>query len=88
MSEEILSKQDIEELKASIEARLDELGARMNTIEVELDQPKSKDLGEQAIDLEDDEVLERLGSAAEREVEALRQALNRVSDGSFGICAR
>ena len=73
--------------KHKIRRRLEELGVRMNAIETELDKPKSKDLGEQAIDLEDDEVLESLGIAAQREVSELREALKRLADGSYGICA-
>ncbi len=73
--------------RAKILARLDELGDRMQDIEKELDKPKSKDLGEQAIDLEDDEVLETLGVSAQREVRELREALKRITAGTYGICA-
>ena len=73
--------------KTKILARLEELGHRMQDIETELDKPKSKDLGEQAIDLEDDEVLETLGTSAQREVYELRKALDRIADGTYGICA-
>lgn len=76
-----------EHFRQVILKRLDELGGRMSAIESELDQPKSKDLGEQAIDLEDDEVLETLGNAAQREVHELRAALKRLNAGTYGICA-
>lgn len=78
---------DIERFRSIIEERLRELRARMQTIETELDQPKPKDLEEQAIDLEDDEVMERLGLSAQREVREMQEALGRMSNGSFGICA-
>ena len=58
----------------------------MSEVEAELDIPKSKDLSEQAIDLEDDEMLETLGRSAEREVRALKLALERIDDGTYGIC--
>jgi RNA polymerase-binding transcription factor DksA len=74
-------------LRHIIEDRLAQLGARMQDIETELDKPKSKDLGDQAIDLEDDEVLETLGIAASQEVRELRSALDRMAAGTFGICA-
>lgn len=67
--------------------RLDELGVRMSGIETELDLPKPRDLNDQAIDLEDDEVLETLGLAAQQETRELRAALKRCDDGGFGICA-
>ena len=58
--------------ESQIRDRLKELGVRLNEIETELDQPKSRDLGEQAIDLEDDEVLESIGIAGQKEIALLR----------------
>lgn len=75
------------DFRAIIRKRLKDLGERMQDIETELDTPKSKDLGEQAIDLEDDEVLETLGLSAEREADALYRALRRLEGGTFGLCA-
>ena len=69
-----------------IDARLSELRTRMSEIESELDHPLSKDLGEQAVDLEDDEVLEGVGLAAQREAALLQQARARIADGTYGIC--
>ena len=74
------------EFKDLITARLKELGVRMHDIEQELVQPKSKDLGEQAVDLEDDEVLESIGLVAQKEVALLQGALARIEDGTYGIC--
>ena len=79
--------QDTSEFKKIILARLKELSERMQEIESELDKPKSKDLGEQAIDLEDDEVLETLGHSAQDEERELRLALARSDAGTYGICA-
>ncbi|MGB7244117.1 MAG: TraR/DksA C4-type zinc finger protein [Sulfitobacter sp.] len=69
-----------------ISARLQELGARIHEIDHELGEPKSADLDEQAIDLEDDEVLEGLGTAAQKEISLLKLALDRIKDGNFGVC--
>ncbi|MEM8800954.1 MAG: TraR/DksA family transcriptional regulator [Pseudomonadota bacterium] len=77
----------VDHFRQKILQRLDELGVRMGEIETELDQPKPRDLSDQAIDLEDDEVLETLGFAAQQETRMLRAALKRCDDGSFGICA-
>ena len=68
--------------------RLKELGARIHEIDDELGEPKSADLNEQAIDLEDDEVLEGLGAVAQKEVSLLQLALGRIADGSYGICQK
>ncbi len=77
---------DLEEYAGLISQRLSELGARMQEIDHELGLAKDSDLEEQAIDLEDDEVLEGLGIAAQQEVASLRQAQIRIQKGTYGIC--
>ncbi len=74
--------------KAQIEARIAELTAQVQKISDDLDQPLTADLEDQAIDLEDDEVLERLGQANQQELRLLNDALKRIDDGSYGICAK
>lgn len=69
-----------------ITTRLAELGVRMHEIEEELSHPMPADLEDQAIDLEDDEVLSSLGVAAEKEIQLLRGALKRIADKTYGIC--
>lgn len=73
--------------KDRLVARLAELDARLHKIETRLDQPGSKDWEDQAIEREDDEVLEDLGNAGLKEMELIRAALERIEDGSYGICA-
>lgn len=79
---------DLTHYATKIKARLEELGARVHDIEHELDQPKTADLNDQAIDLEDDEVLEGLGHVAQKEIGLLKLALGRIKDGSYGICKK
>lgn len=71
-----------------ITARLQELDARIHDLDHELGEPKSADLDDQSIDLEDDEVLERLGVVAQKEMALLELAMGRINDGSFGICKK
>lgn len=78
---------DLTHFKKLITDRLEELDVRIHEVDHELGEPKSADLNEQAIDIEDDEVLESLGAAAQKEVALLRLALKRIKDGSYGICA-
>lgn len=78
---------DLNHFKKLIADRLLELDVRIHEVDHELGEPKSADLNEQAIDLEDDEVLESLGSAAQKEISLLKLALTRIKDGSYGICA-
>ena len=77
---------DIDTRKQQITARINELTAHMQKLSDDLDQPLPADLEDQAIDLEDDEVLSGLGRANLQEVRLLNAALNRIADGSYGIC--
>tara|TARA_R110002094_G_scaffold89971_2_gene92635 strand:- start:520 stop:843 length:324 start_codon:yes stop_codon:yes gene_type:complete len=79
---------DLTEFADLIAARLEELGDRVQEIDHELGEPKSADLNEQAIDIEDDEVLEGLGAVAQKEISLLRLALGRIQDGTYGICQK
>ncbi|MBT8408666.1 MAG: TraR/DksA family transcriptional regulator [Alphaproteobacteria bacterium] len=69
-----------------IKARIAELQARLQEIEKTLDEPLDRDPEEQAIDLEDDEVLEAVGYAGLQEIRLLEGALARIADGTYGIC--
>jgi RNA polymerase-binding transcription factor DksA len=72
--------------KKILETRLAEIEGRLQAIEAELDQPVDKDWEEAAIEQEDDEVLEGMGEAGLREAEAIRAALARIEEGSYGFC--
>lgn len=71
-----------------ISARMKELDDRIHDVDHELGEPKSADMNDQSIDLEDDEVLEGLGMAAQKEIALLDLAMKRIKDGSFGICKK
>lgn len=75
-----------DDFKTLIETRIAELEDRLGGIEKALDQPLDADLSDQAIDLEDDEVLESLGHAGQQELGLLQQALARIEAGTFGTC--
>lgn len=79
---------DLNHFKKLITTRLEELDVRIHDVDHELGEPKSADLNEQAIDIEDDEVLESLGAAAQKEVSLLKLALKRIEAGSYGVCAK
>ena len=79
---------DATKYKEQITARIAELTAHMQKLSDDLDQPLPADLEDQAIDLEDDEVLSGLGRAHQQEVQLLNTALRRIEDGSYGICQK
>ena len=63
------------------------LAQTLERVEHELIQPASKDDEERATEREGDEVLESLGSASAAELRAVRAALKRIEDGTYGECA-
>ena len=77
---------DLTAYEAAIQDRLSDLGARVHDIDAELSIAKPKDLEEQAVDLEDDEVLESLGHVAQKEIALLKRALMRIRNKTYGIC--
>ncbi|MFK7837423.1 MAG: TraR/DksA family transcriptional regulator [Sulfitobacter sp.] len=79
---------DLNHFKKIILNRLEELDVRVHEVDHELGVPKSADMNDQSIDIEDDEVLESLGAAAQKEIGLLKLALGRVEDGTYGICKK
>lgn len=79
---------DFSQQKTRLEKRLAELDQRIHKIEDRLDDPVDKDWDDSAIERQDDEVLEDLGLAGLKEIEAIRAALARIDDGNYGICMK
>ncbi len=77
---------DTDRYKRQIEVQLQALGARLKRVGETLDEPADPDLADQAVELEDDEVLEGIGRASQREVRLLQEALDRIAKGTYGIC--
>lgn len=66
--------------------RRDELERMIAEIEDRLDDPRPASFSEQAVEREDDEVLEIRGRAEHQEVQAIDAALSRIKVGSYGTC--
>jgi RNA polymerase-binding transcription factor DksA len=77
---------DIDRYEARLRARLRELDGRLAEVESELDQPADSDFEERAAEREGDEVLEGIGNAGLMESRMIRAALDRIADGTFGVC--
>lgn len=77
---------ELGQFEATIKDQLAELGIRIHDIDSELSHLKPKDLEEQAVDLEDDEVLEGSGIAAQKEIGLLKKALAHIRDETHCIC--
>lgn len=78
----------IEDRKTQLEARRLELQERMRAVEAEFATHTARDWEEQATENEGDEVLERLGEAAEAEIARIEAALHRIAEGDYGVCVK
>lgn len=70
---------------------LEELDERLSKITDDVkhgDKPLDQDFSEQAIETENDEVLDALGNVTREEVEKIKQAISRIDAGTYGICLR
>jgi RNA polymerase-binding transcription factor DksA len=76
----------LEARKEQLINRLAELNARLHHIEKELDGPVTRDVDDQAIEREEDEVLEGMGNAGLLEIRMIEAALARMEAGSYGVC--
>ena len=73
-------------IRGQLEKRLAEMTQRVGQIEADLRREPDRDWVERATELENDEVLEGLDDLSRAEVRAIRGALRRVADGSYGFC--
>jgi DnaK suppressor protein len=78
---------DVGEIRTRLEARMAELDEKIVEIRVDLRAKPDANFSEQAIEAEDDEVLEGLENKALAEIEQIRAALGRIDKGVYGKCA-
>lgn len=79
---------DLAKYKAKLEKRLAYLERHMEKIEGRLDDQPNPDWDDNAVEHEEDEVLEDLGELDEKEVRAIHAALKRIEDGTYGVCVK
>jgi RNA polymerase-binding transcription factor DksA len=87
MSTETLA---LEQIRSRLLTRRGELRQRQERIGRDLarqHEPLSADSADRAIQLENDESLQAIGSAAVQEIEDIGTALSRLDQGLYGICA-
>lgn len=79
---------DLKAREAQLRERLAELDGRLQRIEAHLDAPANPDWEDNAIESEADEVVEELGHVGLAEIDAIRAALARIRNGTYGLCVR
>ena len=74
-------------LEMQLQKRLAELLQRAGRIEGDLRSAHDRDWPERATELQNDEVLEGLDEMTLGEVRHIRDALRRIENGHYGVCA-
>jgi len=77
---------DIEQVRAKLQERLRELTVRAKEIDDDLSEAPDDDWAENAVESENDEVLERVGGMALDEIQQIKSALSKIDAGTYGIC--
>ena len=79
---------DLDHRRKQLEDRLEQLGVRLETIENSLEETPPKDFEDRASEREEDEVMEAMGNEGLHEIAQIRAALDRIQQGSYGICQK
>ncbi len=75
--------------KVQLTARRDELKDRLARLDVDArraTEPLLADFAEQAVQRENDEVVDRLREAVSADLRSISQALTRLENGTYGVC--
>jgi len=81
---------DHQDIRTHLLAILAELDTRLDKITDDVkhsEQPLEQDFSEQAVETENDEVLDALGNATRNEVEKIKLAISRIDAGTYGACS-
>ena len=73
-------------IKKKLEARLRELDERSHEIEAQYREPRDDDWTENAVEAENDEVLDEIENLAIGEIQKIKIALSKIEDGTYGTC--
>lgn len=74
------------EIRQRLEARLQALYWRLAEIEETLREPENVDIEEQVVEVNDDDVLDRVAVSGRQEAAQIVAALKRIDDGTYGRC--
>ena len=75
-----------EALRAELSRQIETLSRRADNIEADLRKPGDRDWVERANEIQNDEVLDTLDEVTLAEVAALRHAVERIDNGTYGRC--
>lgn len=75
-----------EQIATRLRERLEELETRLARVTRDLSRAHASDSQEQAQERENDEVLDAIRQETEASIGAVRAALRRLEEGSYGLC--
>jgi RNA polymerase-binding transcription factor DksA len=83
-----MDKKTIQEIKVKLESEQTRLSGLLERTHAHLHRKErlSADFAEQAVETENDEVVEVLDREGQIELVQIKSALSRIADGSFGRC--
>lgn len=73
-------------LRKQLEAKRDELTARLDRITANVRRSLDSDSEERAKEIADSEVVDALGNEAREELQKISAALSRMANGDYGLC--
>lgn len=76
-----------QQVRETLLQRRHELEQRLNKLKQDLSQPLDHDFEEQAVQLENGEVLDALAAEALDEIQKINRAIIRLDEGVYGECA-
>jgi RNA polymerase-binding protein DksA len=80
--------EDLEVVERQLRVKLAELQDRLARIKTDAGQEHSADSAEQAQERENDEVVDAIGDETRQSIREISQALQRIEDGTYGVCER
>lgn len=84
-----MDEREYQQLRRTLKDRRDQIHRRLRKIQSEVrhgDEPLDKDPEDQAIELENDEVLNQLEPRTRQELANVLAALERMEEGTYGQC--
>jgi DnaK suppressor protein len=76
-----------QDIAKALKVRLSELTRRLVEIDSEMRNPLPADSEERATHLENQDMFEGIEKAEIQEIKQIREALKRIDEGTYGICA-
>ncbi len=78
---------NIQLIQASLTKKLRHLEERLAHVQKDMSKSHSADSSEQAVERENDEVLEGIGQETQSAIQDIRAALVKIDEGSYGNCS-